>query len=711
MKKTMEKKSFTALFLCTGIIVPPAFLFSLVADLPHVVLITLCGLFLSLISRKPARLNDRTVIYSIVVSLIIAVLFDLAFPMADDRFEYISSLFRPNIIVPVIFYLSVAVTFFGIKKYSCGICFVAAMIALAFCGNAMRIPFETERILVPDIVLSNFQGLYLSCISLSIFSFVLACRNNVQEEINRKMSKYRSRRFLIVACIIILLFPAGYGFYKLIEYFDSDLRGLQNILLNPMFFTPRNGKTVFGERADLNQMISPELMKDQEAIVIRAISPHEPGYLRGRTYTTYFSGQWKQASNPQNLTMRLRDSEGKDYRTFSINKRARAKYSIEILVSSKMVSKSLFLPGNFTQVDIIANSLRYTDNGNVTLNDWITDGGYTIYRPENISDSSWPLPLKPDPAVYTQLPRYMPKEIDPILDSLPKLKSPRINDQGRIAVLLKYFQDNFKYKICEQPVNPIDPVLAFLKTSREGHCELYATSMILLLRRLGIPARYVTGFVCVERHPAGYYYVARVGNAHAWVEAFDRDKGKWILVEPTPPSNIPGHKKYEWSTFESWTDIIKQAFQQLLSNMRRGYFARAIIGFFVALWQFIVLVFNDRIRGPVLTVMLIALAVYYIRRRRKRRKAGNDFDSPDEMLAELSKSYHKIKKQLKTKYALDLSPSSTISDFILELSKSPMPELQKISLIKMLRKYEAMRYQKKPPPREVYLDFKKHFHL
>ncbi len=709
MRKRTEKKSFTALFLCAGILTPSAFLFSLVADLPHIILITLCGLFLSLISRKSAKLNDRTVIYSIVLSLVIAVLFDLAFPMADDRFEYISSLFRPNIIVPLFFYLSVAVTFFGIKKYSYSICFISAMIALAFCGNAMRIPFETERILIPGVILSNFRTLYISCISLSIFSFILACRNNVQEIIDRKKQKYRFRRFLIVTCIIVLLFPAGFAFYKLIEYFDSDLRGLQNILLNPMFFQPRNGKTVFGERADLNQMISPELLKDQEAIVIRAICPDEPGYLRGRAYTSYFSGQWKEQDSPKQ-TMRLRDSEGKDYRTFSINKRIRAKYSIEILVSSKMASKSLFLPGNFTQIDIIANSLRYTDNGNVTLSDWITDGGYTVYHPEKLSDSSWPLPLKPDTAVYTQLPKYMPEEIDPILKSLPKLKSPGINDQGRIAVLLKYFQDNFKYKIMEQPVNPIDPVLSFLKISHEGHCELYATSMILLLRRLGIPARYITGFVCAERHPAGYYYVARVGNAHAWVEAFDRDRGKWVLVEPTPPSGIP-RNKHEWSTIESWTDIVKQAFQQLLSNMRRGYFAQAIIGFFIALWEFIVLIFHDRIRGPVLTAMLVALAIYYIRRRLKKRKFKNDFDSPDEMLAELSKLYHKIRKQLKVKYELDLSPSSTINDFILELSRSQMPELQKISLIKMLRKYEKMRYQKEPPSQEVYQDFRKHFHL
>ena len=710
MKEAMKKRSFMETFLCMGILIPPAFLFSLVADLPHVLVITLSGLILSLLGRKAAKLTDRTIIYSIVVSLVIAVLFDLAIPMADDRFEYISSLFRPNIIVPLIFYLAVAVTFFGIKKYSYGISVIAAIIALAFCGNAIRIPFETERFLAPDVLLNNFNAAYVFCIGLSVFFFLLACRNNVQEKIIYRMRKYRSRRFFIFICILALVFPTSYGFYKLIEYFDSDLRGLQNILLNPMFFKNRSGKTVFGERADLNQMISPQLMQNQEEIVIRAISPDEPGYLRGKVYTSYSLGQWRQNSDSQKLTMRLRDSGGKDYKTFSINTKAKAKYSIEILISSKMVSKSLFLPGNFTQIDIIANSLRYTRNGNVTLNDWITDGGYTIYRPKNISDSSWPEPVKPDATVYTQLPDNLIKELDSILATLPGLKTPKINDQRRIAILMKYFQDNFKYKIREQPVNPVDPVLSFLKTSKEGHCELYATSMILLLRRLGIPARYVTGFICAERHPMGYYYVARVGNAHAWVEAFDRDKGKWLLLEPTPPSGTPNYK-HKWSTAESWMDIIKKAFQQLLSNMRRGYFAQAIIGFFVAIWEFIVLLFSHSIRGPVLGLMLIALIVYYIRRWRKRRRVKNDFACPDEMFVELGKSYNKIKKQLKSKYELDLSVSSTINDFIIELSKSEMPELQKISLIKLLRRYEAMRYQKTPPSQEVYQEFKKKFHL
>ncbi|MCK4982651.1 MAG: hypothetical protein KAS17_06985 [Victivallaceae bacterium] len=76
----------------------------------------------------------------------------------------------------------------------------------------------------------------------------------------------------------------------------------------------------------------------------------------------------------------------------------------------------------------------------------------------------------------------------------------------------------------------------------------------------------------------GYYYVARVGNAHAWVEAFDRDKGQWLLVEPPPPSGAPNYK-HEWSTIESWWYMMKKAFQQLLSNMRAVILRRRLLDF------------------------------------------------------------------------------------------------------------------------------------
>lgn len=78
----------------------------------------------------------------------------------------------------------------------------------------------------------------------------------------------------------------------------------------------------------------------------------------------------------------------------------------------------------------------------------------------------------------------------------------------------------------------------FLFRHRRGHCELFASAMVLMLRAEGIPARFVTGFLGAEYNPIESYFVVRQSNAHAWVEAEVAD-GAWEVFDPTPPSGRP----------------------------------------------------------------------------------------------------------------------------------------------------------------------------
>jgi hypothetical protein len=48
----------------------------------------------------------------------------------------------------------------------------------------------------------------------------------------------------------------------------------------------------------------------------------------------------------------------------------------------------------------------------------------------------------------------------------------------------------------------------------------------------------VTGFVAAERNRVGEFWVARNRDAHAWVEAFDPERG-WVIVEATPSLGVP----------------------------------------------------------------------------------------------------------------------------------------------------------------------------
>ena len=79
----------------------------------------------------------------------------------------------------------------------------------------------------------------------------------------------------------------------------------------------------------------------------------------------------------------------------------------------------------------------------------------------------------------------------------------------------------------------------FLFRTRRGHCEFFATAMVVMLRSQGIPARFVTGFLGGEENAFEGYYVVRQSNAHAWVEAWFPDRG-WQVFDPTPASGRPG---------------------------------------------------------------------------------------------------------------------------------------------------------------------------
>ncbi|MGH8723467.1 MAG: transglutaminase-like domain-containing protein [Burkholderiales bacterium] len=74
----------------------------------------------------------------------------------------------------------------------------------------------------------------------------------------------------------------------------------------------------------------------------------------------------------------------------------------------------------------------------------------------------------------------------------------------------------------------------FLRRSKSGHCEYFASATTLLLRAAGIPARYATGFVVQEYSRLEGAYVVRARHAHTWTRAYVA--GRWLDLDTTPPS-------------------------------------------------------------------------------------------------------------------------------------------------------------------------------
>ena len=95
--------------------------------------------------------------------------------------------------------------------------------------------------------------------------------------------------------------------------------------------------------------------------------------------------------------------------------------------------------------------------------------------------------------------------------------------------------DAFVYSLAPKALDPKQPILDFIQRVRQGHCECYATSLVLMLRALGHPARYARGFWGGDRSSeARNSILFRLTHYHAWAEIYLEGAG-WIPLNPTPP--------------------------------------------------------------------------------------------------------------------------------------------------------------------------------
>jgi hypothetical protein len=72
----------------------------------------------------------------------------------------------------------------------------------------------------------------------------------------------------------------------------------------------------------------------------------------------------------------------------------------------------------------------------------------------------------------------------------------------------------------------------FLFDLKKGYCDYFATTMVVLARAAGLPARLVTGYSSGEYNYTDRRFVVVAANSHAWVEIYFGGIG-WVEFEPT----------------------------------------------------------------------------------------------------------------------------------------------------------------------------------
>src|SRR5262249_45880049 len=159
--------------------------------------------------------------------------------------------------------------------------------------------------------------------------------------------------------------------------------------------------------------------------------------------------------------------------------------------------------------------------------------------------------------------------------------------------------------------------------TRAGHCEYFATATVLLLREIGIPARYAVGYSVHEVSRHGY--VVRQRDAHAWCLVWNPEKNIWEDFDTTPGS---------------WLEVEAQR------GVTSAWFADA---WWWAQFQFERLRWGQtHLRQYILISLMpvLALLLFQIVRRRRRLSSKNTGAPQPVVWPGLDSEFYQIEKQL-----------------------------------------------------------------
>jgi transglutaminase-like putative cysteine protease len=114
------------------------------------------------------------------------------------------------------------------------------------------------------------------------------------------------------------------------------------------------------------------------------------------------------------------------------------------------------------------------------------------------------------------------------------------SDYDKVRAFETWMDENTTYSL-DAPLAPkgVDVVDHFLFESQQGWCEQIASSLVVMSRLAGVPARLATGFTPGEWDAVGGRFVVRERDAHAWAEVWFPEYG-WVTFDPTAEVPLAG---------------------------------------------------------------------------------------------------------------------------------------------------------------------------
>ncbi len=178
-------------------------------------------------------------------------------------------------------------------------------------------------------------------------------------------------------------------------------------------------------------------------------------------------------------------------------------------------------PGDFVGLSVDASSY--------TVVSWVPE----VYIEDlRAASQDYPPEIK---GRYLQLPK-IPARVREMAESI--VREAQANTPYDKARAIENYLRGFEYDLnLAPPPMDADVVDYFLFTAKRGYCDYSATAMVVMLRAVGVPARYASGYAMGTFDHNENAWLVNEDDAHAWAEVYFPGYG-WIEFEPTPVRHI-----------------------------------------------------------------------------------------------------------------------------------------------------------------------------
>jgi transglutaminase-like putative cysteine protease len=314
-----------------------------------------------------------------------------------------------------------------------------------------------------------------------------------------------------------------------------------------------------------------------------------------------------------------------------------------------------------------------------------------------------------------QLPPGLPDRVRLLAETIVM---DRTDDYGKADAVESFLKTNYTYSmdVPEPPKESADFADTFLFDGKAGYCDYFSTSMVVMLRSVGIPARWVKGFSPGEvtggaelaaDEGGGIPVTVRNLNAHSWVEAYIAGSG-WMTFDPTPGNSVPlaAEPAFSQAVYASAAPSRETAapapgLSETIADWLQMSRERLSSSWEVRDWSAMM----DAVRLPVIAaVLLITLLMIAAVRRMRSRTASDAAQSTyshryasgkrASAYRTLDKLWAALFRKLGSK-----KPALTVREYVESLPLSEVGKRE--ALLDFVKQYEDVRYGGAPLPRSA----------